>query len=204
MKYGELSRHLNNAAAGVEKFSPVYVVAGADDYLREQAVKMLCKIADEDFASFNISRFSSENGVADAVETLHTYPVFGQYRVVILSVFQKLTDEDKKALKAYIDAPDDTSVLVAECDADAAKSLKGKSVVNVDCSALSDAELAAEIRKICSAEPVCEIDDGAITELAERTQSAMSRIVSELTKLKAYCEGRITRDDVVKIGRAHV
>ncbi len=199
MKYGELSRHLNNAAAGVEKFSPVYVVAGADDYLREQAVKMLCKIADEDFASFNISRFSSENGVADAVETLHTYPVFGQYRVVILSVFQKLTDEDKKALKAYIDAPDDTSVLVAECDADAAKSLKGKSVVNVDCSALSDAELAAEIRKICSAEPVCEIDDGAITELAERTQSAMSRIVSELTKLKAYCEGRITRDDVVNM-----
>ena len=70
------------------------------------------------------------------METLHTYPVFGQYRVVILSVFQKLTDEDKKALKAYIDAPDDTSVLVAECDADAAKSLKGKSVVNVDCSAM--------------------------------------------------------------------
>ena len=61
MKYGELSRHLNNAAAAVEKFSPVYVVAGADYYLREQAVKMLCKIADEDFASFNISRFSSEN-----------------------------------------------------------------------------------------------------------------------------------------------
>ena len=199
MKYGELSQHLSNALAGVDKLSPVYVVSGADDYLREQAVKMLSGIVDEDFASFNLSRFSVEDGVADAVETLHTYPVFGQYRVVVLSVFQKLTDEDKKALKAYLDAPDDTSVLVAECDADAAKALKGKSVVNVDCSALSDAELAAEMRKLCAAEPACEIDNSAILELAERTQGAMSRIVSELTKLKAYCEGKITRDDVVNM-----
>ncbi|MCM1455027.1 MAG: DNA polymerase III subunit delta, partial [Bacteroides sp.] len=196
MKYGELAQHLNGVIAGVEKLAPVYVVVGEDDYLREHAIKTLSSLVEEDFADFNFSRFSADGGVADAIETLHTYPVFGQYRVVALSIFQKLSDEDKKALKAYIDAPDETSVLVAECDADAAKSLKGKNVASVDCSLLSEGELAVEIRKICKIPPERSIEDGAIAELARRTQGAMSRVASELVKLKSYADGTITREDV--------
>ena len=196
MKYGEVAGHLNGVLMGLEKIAPVYVVVGADDYLREQAVKMLSSLVEEDFADFNLSHFSADGGVADAIETLHTYPVFGQYRVVVLSAFQKLTEEDKKALKAYIDAPDETSVLVVNCDADVAKSIKGKSVTSVDCSALSDGELAVEVRKICKTPPAIDIEDGAIAELAKRTQGAMSRVVSELVKLKSYSVGTVTRDDV--------
>ena len=196
MKYGELAQHLNSVMMGLDKLAPVYVAVGADDYLREQAVKMLCGIVEEDFADFNLSQFSLEGGVADAIETLHTYPVFGQYRVVVLSAFQKLTEDDKKALKAYIDAPDESSVLVVNCDADVAKSLKGKGVETVDCSSLSESELAAEMRKICENPPSRRIENAAISELAVRTQGAMSRVVSELVKLKSYCDEVITAQDV--------
>lgn len=196
MKYSELKDHLNGVLAGAEKLSPVYIVAGGDDYLRADAVRLLGSIVEPEFADFNFTRFSSEDGVADAIETLHTYPVFGQYRVVVLSAFAKLADDDKKALKAYMDAPDDTSVLVIECDADVAKSLKHKNAASVDCNELEYGELEKEIRRICAESPSCEIDDDAIAELAERTQSAMSRVASELKKLKSYSEGVITRDDV--------
>lgn len=199
MKYSELESHLNDVNAGLERLAPVYVVAGSDDYLREQAVKALCSVVDGDFESFNLSRFSIENGVEDAIETLHTYPVFGQYRVVVLSVFQKLAEDEKKALKAYIDAPDETSVFVIECDSDAAKALKSKKTESVDCSVLSEDELSAQIRAICAAPPARDIDGDAIAELGVRTQGAMSRIVGELSKLKSYCDGVITAADVCEM-----
>lgn len=196
LKYGEIGTHLNNAINGLEKINRVYVVFGSDDYLREQAVKMLCGIVEEDFASFNLSVFTSEDGIADAVETLHTYPVFGQYRVVVLKVLQKLADNNKKALKDYIDNPDDTSVLVIDCDADTAKAFKSKNVVQVDCNTLDNDGLTAEINKICAQPPARRIESAAVSELSVRTQGSMSRIVSELVKLKSYCDDVITRADV--------
>lgn len=196
MKYGELGGHLNGVLAGDGKLGAVYVVAGSDDYLRSEAVKLFRAFVEPEFADFNFSRFSSEDGVADAIETLHTYPVFGQYRVVVLGVAQKLADEDKKSIKAYIDSPDDTSVFVIDCDADAAKSFKGKSVETVDCNALKEEELAKEVKKICAIPPSVEIEAGAIAELENRTQGEMARIASEIVKLKSYCDGVITRADV--------
>lgn len=196
MKYGELAGHINGVTMGMEKLAPVYLVVGADDYLREQAIKLLCGLVEEDFADFNLSRFSSEDGVADAIEALHTYPVFGQYRVVVLTALQKLAEEDKKSLKAYFEEPDETSVLVVNCDADVAKSLKDKRAQTVDCSTLSEQELAVEIKKLCQIDSACGITDGAIAELSKRTQGAMSRVVSEIVKLKSYCEGDITENDV--------
>ncbi len=196
MIYGELEEHLNSAINGLDRLYPVYVVYGSDDYLCESAVKMLSKIVEDDFATFNLSKFSSEDGVDDAIECLHTYPVFGQYRVVILEIAQKLADSDKAKLKSYTETPDETSVLVLSCDAEIAKSFKGKSVAAVDCKTLETAEAVAQIKKLCAMPPVVGIDDAAALELAKRTQNAMSRIVSELVKLKAYCEGSISAEDV--------
>ena len=198
MKYGELATHLNDALNGFEKIYPVYLVVGNDDYLRDCAVKTLSKIVEDDFADFNLSRFLAEDGVYDAIETLHTYPAFGQYRVVTLSVQQKLAEEEKRALKAYEDNPDETSVLVIDCcDQDVAKGLKSKNAVTVDCGTLDDIETEEFIKKLC--EPYCNIESGAISELAARTQHSASRIVGEIEKLKAYCEGDITREAVLEM-----
>lgn len=199
MEYGELKQHINGALSGEEAFSAAYVVFGEDDYLRAHAVNMLTSIADEDFADLNVSRFSADWGVADVIETLYTYPVFGQYRVVVLSVSQKLADADKEAIKSYLSSPSETSIFVVDCDAETAKTIKGKTVKSVDCSTLSHEALVCEINKLCNSEPSCDMESSAIEELIVRTQSSMSRIASELVKLKAYCDKSIKRQDVCEM-----
>ncbi|MDE6302054.1 MAG: DNA polymerase III subunit delta [Clostridia bacterium] len=196
MEYGELKQHIDGALMGSEEFSPVYVVFGEDDYLRAQAIKLLKSVVDEDFAAFNFSQFSADGGVRDAIDTLYTYPVFGQYRAVVLTVGQKLADEDKEAIKAYLSSPSESSIFIVDCDADTAKSIKGKAVKSVDCSTLKSDALIPEIKKLCAEEPARSIDNAAADELIVRTQGSMSRIASELVKLKAYCDETIKLADV--------
>ncbi len=200
MEYGELERHIVCALGGSEKLAPAYVVYGNDDYLRSHAVKMLKDIAEEDFASFNVSVFSSDGEVGDAIDVLNTYPVFGEYRVVVLTVAQKFSDADKDALKGYVAAPLQSSVLVVDCEsADVAKTVKVKGAQSVDCSVLKNDALVAEIKKVCEQSPSIEIEPAAITELSQRTQGSMSRIACEIVKLKSYCNGVITRRDVCEM-----
>ncbi len=196
MKYGELAKHLNDAAAGLTDLAPLYIVWGADDYLRANAVRLLSSLVEEDFATFNFSRFSDENAVQDALEVVNTYPVFGQYRVVVVKASQKLADADKESIKNYLQSPLSSSVFVLDCEGDAGTGLKLKGAQSVDCSLLEAGELANEIRLICKQSPERSIDTAAANELIERTARSMSRISSELVKLKAYCEDCITYKDV--------
>ncbi|MBD5092638.1 MAG: DNA polymerase III subunit delta [Clostridiales bacterium] len=197
MKFGELKGHINSVLAGEAKFAPAYVVSGDDNYLRAQSVALFESIVGVDFADLNLSRFCADNGIDAAIDVLNTYPVFDEYRVVTLTVGQKLADEDKERLKAYISSPSESSILVLDCDAEAAVSFRGKGYERVDCTKLEDAELYREVKNLCA--PTHNIDNDAALELAKRTQGYMHRIASEITKLKAYCERTITLADVCEM-----
>ncbi len=194
MKYVELEQHINDVLSGRERFAPAYVVCGDDDYLRSRAISALRSVVDEDFADLNISRFSADDGIAATVDALYTYPVFGEYRAVTLSLSQKLAEADKDALKAYIASPSETSVFVLDCDPEVAATLKGKGYERVDCAKLPEPELREVINKLFA--PTHTIDKEAADELIRRTQGYMSRIAGEIVKLKDFCDGRVRREDV--------
>lgn len=196
MKYNELKAHINEATSGKIDFSPLYIVCGDDDYLKREAVDAFRNIAVAEYADFNVSTFSSDGGVGDAIDALYTFPMFDERKIVILNVGEKLAPTDKDAILSYLAQPSETSVFIAVCDGDTAKTLKHKKSETVDCSRLDDASLVRVISELAAQAPVCKIERDAIDELIERTQGGMARIVGEMAKLKAYVDGVITKKDV--------
>lgn len=209
MKYTELKQHI--AKAMQSGFAPLYCVYGDDDCLCSKALKMFEGIVSLDYADFNLIKISDENDVDMAIDALSTFPMFDEYKVVILAVQNVVAKSKKKfsedegeaqshvkdAIDEYMQSPNPTSVLVINCASkDVASAFKYKTAQTVDCSRLDEESLKREIVAIASAEPKMDIQPQAVSELILRTQSSMGRIESEMAKLKAYSSGVITYRDV--------
>lgn len=204
MKYGELKQHINSCLGGKEKFAAAYIVAGDDDYLVSSAIKSFKGLVDPEYADFNLSVVSGDGAVFSAIDAAYTFPVFDERKVVVLGLENAPSESEKSALDKYVSEPSETTVFVISCDEDVAKTVKSKKVQLVDCSKLDGDELVKVITDLCAATPSVEIERGAMSELIDRTQGNMSRIVSEITKLKSYSQGTITRQDVCDMVSADI
>ena len=196
MKYGEFKQHIKAAAQGSENLAPAYLVCGDDDYLKASAIKSLENFVNPEYADFNLLTASGDGGMSSAIDALYTFPMFDDRKVVVLTLDGAVSNASKDAYEKYLASPSDTSVLVVDCDDDAAKVLKNKKAQVVDCSRLDDSDLAKEIEEIAKNAPSRKIDKDAEVELITRTQGNMSRIATEMIKLKAYCDEVITKRDV--------
>lgn len=203
MNYIELKNHLNNALQGNDKFSPVYVLTNSDEYLQEQAVKMFKNILDKEFYEFNLAIYSQED-FSDAIDALYTFPVFDTYKVVFVNVSSALSDEQKQLLDGYTKEPNDGSILVFVVGEDAKFTLKGSAITTVMCEFESENDVYKEINNIVQEDPYRTINRDAASELIVRTQKNMTRIVSELKKLKSYKDDVITREDVIQMVTADI
>lgn len=196
MKYGEFKQHINAVRKGEETLFPTYLVFGDDDYLKNSIVKAFKGLVDSEFADFNLSVISGDDEMESAIDALYTFPMFDERKVVILTINGAVSEQSKNAYERYLSSPSDTSVLVIDCDDDGAKALKNKKAQSINCSRLDDGDLMTEIAEIAQIEPSRTIDRDAVSELILRTQGNMSRISTEMIKLKAYVDARITKQDV--------
>lgn len=197
MKYTALKAHLDAVRAGAAAPKPCYIVFGDDAWLRQSAVAMFRTLVEEDYASFNFTAMPASDGAEEAVFTLNTFPVFDLRRVVaVTDVTEKFSAADAKAFEDYLASPSPEAVLVFECDDGAEKAVNFKGAEKVDCSRLSEGEIAALVQRMLDAEPKRTIEPAALRELVTRTLADMSRISCEVAKLKAYCDSEIRRDDV--------
>ncbi len=196
MKYGEFKQHINRVRGSEESLAPAYIVFGDDDYLKSSVIKAFKGLVDPEFADFNLSILSGEDEMSNAVDALYTFPMFDERKIVVIDIHDALGEEGKGILEKYLLSPSDTSTLVIDCDDDSAKSIKNKKVQSINCSRLDDSDLIAEISDIAKSFPMREIDKDAMNELILRTQGNMSRIATEMIKLKAYVDARITKKDV--------
>ncbi len=193
MKFGELTAHLNSALNGDAKFAAAYLLVGGDGFLRSEAKRLLKSVLLEDFASFN---FSTVQTADEAVDALMTVPVFDEHRICVLSPDKEPGEQDVATLAAYLASPVHGSILVLDGSDATAKKVGTKACQKVDCGALSEEELHAQIAKLLAAPPAAEMDARAEEELVRRTQGSMARIASEIEKLKAYSYGKILPGDV--------
>ncbi len=210
MKYLDLKLHIDNVLSGADNFAPVYSIWGDDECLISRTVKRFENIIDKDYQDFNLIRLQGEQDFSEALDALDTFPMFDNYKLVVLPLQNPLgkakkTKADnldgesaqKVALDRYLESPSPTSILLIVCDSkEVAQSVKGKGIVSIDCSHLSEEELTNEILAITNEEPFIQIEPIAIKELILRTQNSMGRIESEVLKLKAYCESKIRKQDV--------
>lgn len=117
MRYFDLEKHLSAVTSGGECAKPLYVIAGNDAYLRYNALNAFKSLVDDDFKDFNLTFVSQSDGVGVVEDALSTFPMFGDWKVVVVpDIATKLSDEDKDFVKTYVLAPNPTSILVAVVD----------------------------------------------------------------------------------------
>lgn len=201
MKYTALKSHLERADGA--PLAPCYVIYGDDAWLRQSALKMFCALVNPDYASFNCSTVSCAEGAEIAVGMLNTFPMFDVVRVVVVpDVAEKLSDADKATYERYLASFNPEAVLVMVCEEGAEKYVSFKGAEKVDCNRLSEEEIGKIVARMLAEEPVRTMQGAALHELVTRTLSDMSRIACEVGKLKAYCDGEITRADVCEMTSA--
>lgn len=222
MKYIELKKHIEDCLNGAKTFEPMYVVGGADAYLRGASVALFKGVIDPEYADFNLSVVSYGQGVSSAIDALSLFPVFDERKVVIIPDFPgKISDQDKGLVSGYLASPNPQAIFVIVCEEiqgkkeskatgvdDEDKKEKqesGKSVATfikeakltlVDCGKLDESTVAIELEGILKEEPAKSIERPALHALIEKTLGDMSRIVCEVRKLKSYSDKTITLADV--------
>ena len=200
MRVGELK----NSTA----LAPFYILKGKDAYLRRMAIDYFKSLCPPEYIDFNFSVFSLNDGIEKILDSVHTMPMFSDYRfVVVEGVGDRILESDFLAFEKYLSSPDEGSVLIFETESAeikseekfrSVKSLEKYAIV-VDCERMTIDEQEAEIEKILSTGYSVAIERSAVQTLVNYTGGDMQRIYCELEKLRYFCDGRITKDEVEEL-----
>lgn len=179
------------------EFAPVYLLLGAETYLRDLAAKAIADLvlADSSLREFNETEFSlSVSPVLHALASAEQMPMVSTRRVVKITdvvvsasgMKDNLKEEDETALAAYLNRPAETSVVIFianELDKrrKISKLLLEKSVV-VEFAELKDDELAVWAKNKLK-DSNAEIDDRALRHLIGLVGNNVRRLTNEIEKL---------------------
>jgi DNA polymerase III subunit delta len=197
------------------RIAPLYLLEGAEKYLREQALKTLLDAAVEPaLRDFNLAGVSAAQGDLEAALVLaRQYPMMAARRAVVVTGFEAVSDEHQlELLKAYLRDPVDTSVLIFVSDAlDNRRNIatmlrKACEVVSFD--SLDEREAAPRWVREYVSRMGGFIEPAAAAYLVGMVGGDLLRLSTELDKLIAYAgpRGRIGRrevDDLVVHSREH-
>ena len=187
---------------------PAYLIVGADEYKRENAVKrMKARLEASGMADFNYDErdLSHDPDMDDIIASLYTYPLGADFRLVILRNCGRLPKAVSEPLVAYLENPAPTTVclLVAESLAKNTRLYKAVAAIGpkavVDCTPKKSWELPDYVMKMARGHGI-ELTRPAAEELVARTGEDTRALDNELKRLAAQTEGgTIEREDVERI-----
>lgn len=192
----DLRKQLRN-----KEIAPIYLLFGAESFLRDQAAKFITEIVlkDQPLREFNESVFSlAATNVQQAIAAAEQLPMIAARRVVRLTEINKLQREaDEEALARYAarPAPSCAMILVAD-DLDKRKKLSKallEHCVAVEFATLETGEITNWARKTVR-DLHADIDDKALQHLLALVGSDVRTLTNELDKLATASlpDGRIT------------
>lgn len=193
------------------EIAPLYLLFGAEEYLRAVAARRIADaaLAGASLREFNETSFSLTNADAQqAIASAEQLPMMAQRRVVRITDFTKLREDDEGALMRYVARPSATSVVIFVAD-DLDKRRKfSKSLmdacVSVDFPAMSDTDAASWARDRLK-KLKAEADERTLRQIIALTGTSARRLMLELDKLAtaALPTGRITMELVdALVGRS--
>lgn len=175
----------------IRKVDPAYYVFGEDSYLRAESTKALTSLAGGEFSDFNLTVLDGATATFnEIVDALGQVPFMADRRVVLVRDFDSNLDDREydslsKIIKKLTDA---TVVFLKSGGKDKAKANDiSRLCTIVDCSPLTESEVIDYIENIC-AKKGYNINRGASIKIAKYTSLDMSRVISEINKLIAFCE----------------
>lgn len=180
----DLRNHLKKG-----EIAPLYLLFGAEKYLRDLAAKTIADLVlkDSPLREFNETTFSlSETDFQQAIASAEQLPMISSRRIVKITDVNKLKEADEESLARYVARPADSSVVIFiayELDKRRrfAKILLD-ACVSVEFTPLSDMELIAwangKLKELNT-----QIDDKALREIVALVGNNVLRLTNEIEKL---------------------
>ncbi|MEO8041519.1 MAG: DNA polymerase III subunit delta [Acidobacteriota bacterium] len=196
------------------EFSPVYVLFGAESYLRDLAVKTICDLSFTagEARDFNETVFSlnSDGNLRNALAAAEQLPMMASRRVILVTDVRvsstaardTLREDDEAALDAFLKRPVESSVVIFVAEEFDKRRKMAKLLTDhataVEFTELKDAELTkwagGKIRDAGS-----EIDERGLRQLVALVGPDVRRLTAEIEKLStaALPERMISTDLIV-------
>lgn len=191
-------------ALKAKELAPLYLLFGAESYLRDRAAQAIsdAALAGAPLREFNETTYSLlTTDVQQAIATAEQMPMMAARRVVRVTDFAKLREADEEALVRYLSRPADSSVVVFLADElDKRRKLSKtliETCVSVEFAPLDDAELAKWARGRLK-ELKVETDERTLYQLIALVGPNVRMLSNELDKLAtaALSTGLVTMEMV--------
>jgi DNA polymerase-3 subunit delta len=173
-------------------FDPVYYFHGAEDYLKDEAVRQLVEAAVEPATrDFNLEVLRGAEVDAETLGSLlGTPPMMAPRRVVVVRDAGALRKDARTTLERYVarPAPDLVLVLVAGASAKPDRTLLARATA-VEFDHLSGARVPKWIAFYASHELGCEITEDAAGLLQDAVGTELTELRVELEKLASFASG---------------
>ena len=191
------------------RIEPLYLFVGEEQYLQEQALRLLYETVDEALRMFNISVYSigSDNGTgskttaAMVIDAANQMPMMSTRRIVVVRDFDKIKEDEQETVHAYLNDPAPLTTMVFQAvSPDKRRKLtaaltKTCEVVTFDLLDESGAVRWAEERLKRSG---CKIEPAAVRLLIGLVGTGLNRLVNEIDKLAAYAGGGTITSAIVQ------
>lgn len=173
-------------------FDPVYVLCGAEEHLKEEALRQLvARAVDPSMRDFNVDvRRAQELDAAGLRTVLEQLPMMAERRVVVVRDAQALKKGPMGVLDAYLGKPsaDILLVLVLPADEDPEKNWLPRATV-VEFDALSEDQVIRWIVRHVEETQHGHIAPDAASLLATHVGNDLAQLIGELDKLASYTNG---------------
>ncbi|MFN2454394.1 MAG: DNA polymerase III subunit delta [Pyrinomonadaceae bacterium] len=209
LKREELRRELKQ-----ETLAPLYLLFGAETYLRDRAADAITEAAlrGASLREFNDARFSLASAdVQQAIAAAEQLPMMAARRAVRVTEFAKLREADEEALARYLARPVESTTMIFVADELDKRRKLSKTLLDacksVEFAPLADAELATWARGRLR-ELKAEADERTLHQIIALVGSDVRTLSNELDKLATAAfdtHGRITMEAVESlVGRSRV
>jgi DNA polymerase-3 subunit delta len=198
----DAEKALRKAIRARGPFEPVYLLHGADDYLKEDALRdLIASAVDPATRDFNLDvRTASEIDAETLGSLLGTPPMMAERRVVVLRDVQAMKKDTRGALERYLaqPAPDVVLVLVAPAGEPRKgdEELRARSYA-VEFAPLDDDRLPKWIAHHASEEHGATITPGACVMLQGAVGNDLPALAAEIDKLASYASGTTIDEEAI-------
>ena len=173
-------------------FAPVYYFFGAEDYLKEEMLRLLVEAAVEPATrDFNFESLRGGDIDAEALGSLLGMPpMMAERRVIVLRDIGALRKEARRVLDQYLKQPasDCVLVLIAAAGSKDDRALLDRAVA-VEFEPLSGERVPKWITYYANHDLGCEITPDAVGLLQDAVGTELSQLRIELDKLASYAMG---------------
>lgn len=198
----DAEKALRKAIRARGPFERVYYLYGADDYLKEDALRgLIASAVDAATRDFNLDvRAASELDAETLGSLVGTPPMMAERRVVVLRDVQAMKKDTRTALERYLAHPAPDVVLVMVCPAGEStrsdEGLRARSYP-VEFAPLDDDRLPKWIAHHASEEHGTTITADACVMLQGAVGNDLPALAAEIDKLASYTSGAIIDENAV-------